>query len=230
VSRPPFGEDAGNAGASPPEALRTPPEDVRASSPEALDAPSPAEPETLLTVELLQLAQQGDQQALERVMQRYLPRLQRWARGRLPDYARSLVDTSDLVQETFSRTLHGLKNLEVGNAGGFESYVRQSVLNGIKDQIRRASIRPRSAQEPEELVHRAPSPLENAIGADLLDRYERGMAGLEPEDRRLIHLRVELELEYSEIAALTGRPSRDAARMAFQRALARLTDAMGHEA
>lgn len=63
----------------------------------------------------------------------------------------------------------------------------------------------------------------------MLERYERGMAALDPEDRRLIHLRVELELEYAEIAALTGRPTRDAARMAFQRALAHLTDVMGHE-
>lgn len=190
-------------------------------------ATAPAD--TLLTVELLQLAQDGDPRALDRIMQRYLPRLQRWARGRLPRHARSLFDTSDLVQETLSRTFQGLNQIEVRGPGGFEAYVRQSVLNGIRDQLRRASIRPRADQEPEDLFHGAPSPLENAIGADLLDRYERGMDALEPEDRRLIHLRVELELEYAEIAALSGRPSPDAARMAFQRALVRLTDAMGHE-
>lgn len=188
--------------------------------------PEPAD--TLLTVELLRRAQEGDQQALDRIMQRYLPRLQGWARGRLPGYARSLFDTSDLVQETLSRTFQALDRIEVRGVGGFESYVRQAVLNGIRDQIRRAAIRPRSGQNPEDLVHRDPSPLESAIGADMLDRYERGMTALDPEDRRLIHLRVELELEYAEIAALTGRPTRDAARMAFQRALARLTDVMGH--
>ena len=45
------------------------------------------QPQTLITIELLQRAKQGDPQALEHIMERYLPRLQRWARGRLPRYA-----------------------------------------------------------------------------------------------------------------------------------------------
>jgi len=187
------------------------------------------QPQTLITIELLQRAKQGDPQALEHIMERYLPRLQRWARGRLPDYARAMLDTSDLVQETLSRTLVGLDRVEVRGPGGFEAYVRQSVLNGIKDQIRRASIRQGPHEVPRDLAHPAPSPLENAIGAQLLERYERGMAALDAEDQRLLHLRIELEFDYGEIAAMTGRPSRDATRMAFQRAVARLAEAMGHD-
>lgn len=184
---------------------------------------------TLITIELLQLAKQGDPQAMERIMERYLPRLQRWARGRLPGHARSMLDTSDLVQETLMRTLQGLGRVEVRGPGGFEAYVRQAVLNGIKDQIRRAGIREGPSEVPTDLASSEPSPLENAIGAELLARYERGMETLDEEDRRLLHLRVELEFDYDEIAAMTGRPSRDAARMAFQRALTRLAEAMRHD-
>src|SRR5689334_16083378 len=54
----------------------------------------------VMTQELLRLAKAGDPQALDALMSRYLPRLQRWASGRLPPWARSLLDTSDLVQET----------------------------------------------------------------------------------------------------------------------------------
>jgi RNA polymerase sigma factor (sigma-70 family) len=183
---------------------------------------------TLITVELLQRAKDGDAAALERIMERYLPRLQRWAKGRLPGRARSLLDTSDLVQETLTRTLHGLERIEVRGKGGFEAYVRQSVLNGIRDQIRRAAIRPTDVVSTD-LVTPQPSPLEDAIGADLFARYEQGMASLDPEDRRLVHLRVELEFDYDEIAAMTDRPSRDAARMAFQRALKRLAQSMKHD-
>ena len=71
--------------------------------------------------------------------------------------------------------------------------------------------------------------MQDAIGADLLERYDRAMARLDEEDRLLLHLRIELEFDYDEIAAMSDRPSRDAARMAFQRALARLADVMGHE-
>lgn len=185
-------------------------------------------PRTLITVELLQRAKQGDEEALERIMERYLPRLQRWARGRLPDRARAMVDTADLVQDTLTRTLHGLHRIEVRGNGGFEAYVRQSVVNGIRDQLRRAAVRQPETVSPD-LVNAGPSPLEDAIGADLLERYERGLAGLDADDQRLVHLRVELEFDYDEIAAMTDRPSRDAARMAFQRALKRLAESMGHE-
>lgn len=185
-------------------------------------------PRTLITVELLQRAKEGDSAALDRIMERYLPRLQRWARGRLPNHARGLFDTADLVQETLTHTLHGLQQIEVRGKGGFEAYVRQAVINGIRDQIRRASIRQTEAM-PADLVNPAPSPLQDAIGTDLLARYEEGLAGLDAEDRRFIHLRVELEFDYDEIAAMTDRPSRDAARMAFQRALKRLAELMRHD-
>ena len=175
------------------------------------------------------LAKAGDPVAIERIMSRYLPRLQRWASGRLPSYARSLLDTSDLVQETLMRTLEGLDRVEVRGPGGFQAYVRQAVLNRIRDQVRWASRRPGSEAELPELPDPAPSPLEHAIGADLLDRYEAALARLSDEDRQLLHLRIELDFDYAEIATMTERPSRDAARMAVQRALARLADAMSHE-
>ena len=82
---------------------------------------------------------------------------------------------------------------------------------------------------PETLPDPGHSPLENAIGAELLERYERALARLDDEDRQLLHLRIELDFDYEEICSMTDRPSRDAARMAVQRALRRLADAMGHE-
>ncbi len=183
----------------------------------------------LVTTELLQRAKDGDRSALEALMARYLPRLQRWASGRLPMRARSLLDTSDLVQETLMRVLQGLDRIEVRGPGVFQAYVRQAVLNRIRDEVRWATRRPGPEDVPESLPDPTPSPLEQAIGAEVLERYERGLASLDEADRELLHLRIELAFDYTEIAGMTGRPSRDAARMAVQRALARLADAMGHE-
>jgi RNA polymerase sigma-70 factor (ECF subfamily) len=181
----------------------------------------------LATSELLQLAKQGDVQARDALLARYIPRLGRWASGRLPLYARSLLDTQDLVQETLVRVLQGLDRIEVRGPGGFQAYVRQAVLNRIRDQVRWAARRPGPEGVSEELRDPAPSPLEHAIGADVLARYERALERLDDDERQLLHLRIELDFDYQEIAAMTGRPSRDAARMAIQRALARLAEAMG---
>ncbi len=183
----------------------------------------------LATSELLMQAKGGDARASEALLARYLPRLQRWASGRLPLHSRSLLDTADLVQETLLRTVQGLDGIEVRGPGGFQAYVRQAVLNRIRDQVRWSARRPGPGEFPEDMPDPAPSPLEAAIGSAVLARYERGLASLGPADQELLHLRLELDFDYGEIAAMTGRASRDAARMAVQRALGRLAEVMGHE-
>lgn len=191
----------------------------------------PPAPDALLaTTELLRRAKQGDRSALESLMARYLPRLRSWASGRLPMRARSLLDTGDLVQETLLRTFERLDEVEVRGPGGFQAYVRAAVLNRIRDQIRWAGRRPGPDGIPETLEDPGPTPLELAIGADVAARYERALAALAPEEQQLLHLRLELDYDFAEIATLTGRPSRDAARMAVNRALRRLAEEMGDDA
>jgi len=192
--------------------------------------PESAPSDLVMTTELLQRAKDGDRAALDALVARYLPRLERWASGRLPLYARSLFDTTDLVHETLLRTLEGLDGIEVRGPGGFQAYVRRAVLNRIRDQIRWARRRPGPDGVPESLENRAPSPLESAIGAEVLDRYERALERLGEEERQLLHLRIELAFDYAEIAAMTGRPSPDAVRMAVSRALRKLAEHMGREA
>jgi len=182
----------------------------------------------VLTTELLLRAKEGDEVAIGALTARYLPRLQRWASGRLPFHARSLFDTADLVQDTFLRVLQGLDGIEVRGPGGFQAYVRRAVLNRIRDQIRWARRRPGPDGVPESLEDRTPSPIEMAIGGELLDRYERALEQLAEPERQVLHLRIELDFDYEEIAAMTGRPSEAAARMAVQRALRKLAGIMGH--
>ena len=54
----------------------------------------------LPSVALLARVRGGDAAAREALLRRYWPRLERWAHGRLPAWARDLNDTGDLVQET----------------------------------------------------------------------------------------------------------------------------------
>jgi len=191
--------------------------------------PKPPSQELLLTTELLHQAKQGDAAALDALMTRYLPRLTRWASGRLPPVARSVFETNDLVHETLLKAIEGLDRIQESWSGGFQSYVRQAILNRIRDQMRWAQRRPGSTEVSEDLVDQSPSPLENAIGADLLDRYERARERLPEEERLFIHLRIELDFGYEDIAAIMNRPSRDAARMGVQRSLRKLAEIMGHE-
>lgn len=183
----------------------------------------------LVTSELLQQAKRGDAAALDALMVRYLPRLQRWACGRLPTYARSLFDTCDLVQETLLKTLQSLDRIEGRGPESFQAYVRQAIRRRILDQVRWSTRRAGSEPVADDLVDRAMSPLERVIGVELFERYEKACSQLREEEQMFLHLRIELELSYEEIAEAMNRPSPEAARMGVQRALHKLAEIMGHE-
>jgi RNA polymerase sigma-70 factor (ECF subfamily) len=70
------------------------------------------------------------------------------------------------------------------------------------------------------------SPLEQAIGREAVDRYERALERLKPEEREAIIARVEMGYSYEELAQVLGKPTADAARKAAQRALVHLAEEM----
>ena len=179
------------------------------------------------SVDLLLKAQSGDDDALNRLLARYLPRLRRWAKGRLPAGLRTMLDTGDLVQDAIVHALPHLKNLEIRSDRALQFYLQQAVKNRVIDLHKRARRRPAREEIPEQLAADDTSPEEAAIGAEALERYERGLAALKSEDRQAIVLRVELGLGYEEMASQLGKSSADAARMATTRAIVRLADKMG---
>ena len=190
---------------------RTPrePRDERAGTPES-------------TVELLARARAGDEAALNEVFARAIPLLKRWASGRLPRWARDVVDTDDLVQETVVSTLKHIDVFEYRVDSALQAYLRQAVMNRIRNEIRRATRHPSAETLDTATPDTALSPLEELIGKQALDAYDEAMAALEPDEREAIIGRVELGLTYSQLAAAMGRPSADAARMAVGRALVKL--------
>ncbi len=175
---------------------------------------------------LLARAQAGDREALDGLIARYLPRMRRWAHGRLPQGARGLADTSDVVQETVISTFKQIERFEVRGEGALQAYLRQGLMNRIRDHGRRASRRPVTTPLDSDAGHGGQSPLERAVGQQLLDRYEDALSRLRAEDRELIVARVELGLDIAELTAAFNKPSPAAARKAVARALMRLAHEM----
>ena len=196
-----------------------------AASPQGLGT----DPES--TFRLLDRARSGDQEALEQLFGRYLKPLQRWARGRLPRWARDLADTDDLVQDTLVQTFKKIDGFEPRRVGALQAYLRQAVLNRIRDELRRKRRRPEMTGLDGLELDRAASPVEEAIGREAVDRYENALTRLRPEEREAIIARVEMGYTYEELAEALGKPSPDAARKAAERALVRLAEEMkrGHE-
>ncbi len=178
------------------------------------------------TVELIIRARGGDSAAIDAILQRCLPSLKRWAHGRLPAAARGHLDTGDLVQDAAMNAIARLDTFEPRHVGAMQAYLRQSVINRIRDEMRRFVRRPVSVELPVDLSSDAPSPEEQAIHEQTYARYRAAMNGLKPRERELVIARVEAQWTTPEIAKHFEFNTVDGARMAVNRAMQRLAAEM----
>jgi RNA polymerase sigma-70 factor (ECF subfamily) len=179
--------------------------------------------------DLVLRANSGERAALDDLLARYLPRLQRWAHGRLPPAARGALQTQDLVQDTLMKVIERLPSFNPRHEGAFQGYVRTALLNRVRDLARQYQRRGPSVPLESDLAGEECSPLELAVGQQTLDRYEAALDRLRPDDKALIVARIELGLPYAEIAAMFEKPSVAAAQVALSRALVKLAEEMAHD-
>ena len=205
----------------------TPLDGEHSSPPYAASRPDSATRRPETTFSLVVRARGGDRSALDELCVRYLPRLRRWAHGRLPAWSRQAIDTEDLVQQTLTKVALRIDKIELRHEGAFHRYLRTALHRGILDEVDRAR------GKVAESVGSArpsldPSPLEQAIGTELLERYEGALSRLKPEDREAIIARVEMGLSWPEIAEALQKNSSESAQMTVKRALVRLAREMSH--
>src|SRR5262245_26850934 len=186
-------------------------------------------PDDETTIYLIGQAQRGDSRALEVLLERVLPPLRRWAHGRLPVQARGMLDTQDIVQDTVATALKKLGDFQPRHQGALQAYLRTALVNRIRDEVRRARARPSQTNLSGDYQDTGPSPLEAAVGSEMLARYENALQRLRTEDREAIVGRVELGLSFEELSGALGKSGANAARLTVRRALMRLAQEMSVE-
>jgi len=133
------------------------------------------------------------------------------------------------VQETLIQALKHFDRFEYRGEGALQAYLRQAVYNRIRMEFRRFGRHPQRADLDDRHEDAGPSPLEEAMGRETLERYEKALAKLSADDREAIIAKIELGCGYADLARILGKPSADAARMAVGRALVRLAEGMKNE-
>ena len=181
------------------------------------------------SLELVIRANAGDDAAVAALYERYKPRLQRWAHNRLPPHARGALQTEDLVQDTLTHVLGHLTAFNPRHEGAFQGYVRTALKNRIRDVARWQKRRGSRDVLDAEMKADEASPLDMAIGQQTLERYDRALERLRPEDRDLIIARIEMGLSNDEMRVMFEKPSAAAVHMALSRALIKLAEEMAHE-
>jgi RNA polymerase sigma-70 factor (ECF subfamily) len=179
------------------------------------------------TVALIRRIRDGDGGAREVLLKRYLPVLRRWAHGRLPASARDLSDTDDLVQVTLLRALKNIDEFDARHTGSFLAYLRQILLNQVRDELRRQQRRPGGTELDTELPDLETPPLvEQMLGHERVRAYERALAQLPKRQQELIVMRMEFGMSYPEISAEVDSTP-DAVRVMVARAIVLLSRELG---
>jgi RNA polymerase sigma-70 factor (ECF subfamily) len=182
--------------------------------------------------QLLARAKTGDRDALDALLRLYLPRLRRWARGRLPAGTRGVLETADIVQETVQKAVQHFEHLTFEAEADFQAYLRRVLTNRFNDLYRQQRRHPVRADLPDDSAHAppalSPSPLESAIGAEALARYEAALNALPEDDRRALVLRIEMCHGYDYIADTMKKGGASQARVMVSRALDKLAREMRH--
>lgn len=189
-----------------------------------------ARPPRPTSLELLRRARGGDGSAVDALFARHLPSLHRWAHGRLPGWARQLGDTADIVQDSVLSVFGRLDAFEPRREGAFRAYLRQAVLNRIRDHYRRAIRRPGDVELDSAQPDDGTSPLEAAISSETIARYSAALQTLKPEEREAVVARVELGYSYEQVASMLRKRSPDAARVMVNRALVKVARQMSNAA
>jgi RNA polymerase sigma factor (sigma-70 family) len=185
------------------------------------DSPKSVKPRSDTSI-ALDDARAGDSAALSVLFTRHFPALRRWSSGRLPRWARTFVDTTDLVQDTLIRTFRRLDTFEAKREKALQAYLRAAVMNRVRDEIRRVKSAPAGLELSDEVADPSPTPFDLAVTGQMLERYRAALATLRPIDREAIVARVELGYSYEQVAAVIGKATPDAARLTVIRALAKL--------
>lgn len=193
-------------------------------------ASAAVDPAATTTGELLERAREGRSSAVERIFRRLLPSVERWARGRLPAWARRRLDTADLVQEAFFHLFRRMPRIEPRREHALRAYLLTAIQNRIRDEVRRAGhgeVRAAGSSVAAVPQGSADSPLARAIAGENEERFRAALARLGADDRMLVVARIDLGYSYEQVALALGRRSPEAARVAVRRALLRLARELG---
>ena len=187
------------------------------------------------SVDLLERARAGSDEALGALLQRCERKLLALVRLRLGPSLRRELDSCDLVQSTLVKALCHFGEFAGGDRGSLMAWLARIAENEIRDQ---ASYHGRERRDAARRVSLEASPEAAALAArvrsqtslvahgERVSALERALESLSPDHRDVIVMRAIEEREFTEIAETLGRSS-DACRMLFARAMTALTLAIG---
>ncbi|MEO6596123.1 MAG: sigma-70 family RNA polymerase sigma factor [Planctomycetota bacterium] len=186
------------------------------------------------TWELVQKAQGGDGDALNRLFQRYYERVRRSVRARIGSRLRSRMETDDILQPTFAQAFKNFDRFEMRHEGSFLHWLAEYAERQVHDAADRENAkrrRPPAGQQsldddtgdaPLQVAGSGVEPLDQVASNEREAAVESCLDQLPGHYRRVIVLRDYDGLEWSEVAEILAKNTESAAREQHRRALLEL--------
>ena len=190
------------------------------------------------TKQLVILAKDGDESALERLYRVYGERVRWMVRFRMGKALRSKLESMDLVQDVFVHALGGLEDFTYKNEGDFVRWLSKITQNALHDNLDKLHAAKRDIRIELRLVSHnsatkgvlrevqegldATTPSVIMSKREDLAKLEKAIDKLKPEYKDIIILSKIEGLSYKEIGKKLGK-SPDAVRMLMPSAMAELT-------
>ena len=181
---------------------------------------------------LFEAARAGDRSAVQRLIERYQPRLHAFVRLRLGDRIRAREATVDVVQSVCGELLSAAPRFEFRGEERFRDWLFTAALNKIRDKQRFHGRDKRDAAREQDyddgcLAHAASylTPSVDAIGRETAEALAATLAELSEEHRQVITLARIVQLRHEVIAESMGR-SEAAVRQLLVRALLHLSQGL----
>ena len=179
-------------------------------------------------------ARAGDPGAVERLIERYQPRLHAYIRLRLGDRVRAREASMDVVQSVCRELLAAAPAFEFRGEERFRDWLFTAALNKIRDKQRFHGRDKRDAARELDVddngMQQAASfltPSVDAIGHETAAAVTAALAELREEHREVITLARIVQLPHDVIAESMGR-SEPAVRQLLVRALLALSERLKH--
>ena len=159
-------------------------------------------------VELVRGALNGAESAFREIVLRY----QRPIYGLIARMVRDPGRAEELAQDTFVKAFRALHTYDLQRK--FSAWILTIAHHVAIDELRKCSLDTEPLEQTTEdgertrefADTRAPTPAALAERAQLADVLKAAIARLRPEYREVVALRYEQELDYDEIAEMTGLP------------------------
>jgi len=179
-------------------------------------------------------ATEGDQDALDRLLQRYLPQLHAFVHARLGAELRARESSLDVVQSVCRELLSARAQFDFQGEDRFRGWLFTAALNKVRERHRRLHADKRDvAREVDAdaatsfaVIAHLLTPSQDAIGNETTAALRASLAALSEEHREVITLARLVELPHRIIAEIMSR-SEEATRQLLARAMVQLVRELG---